>query len=49
MSGGTVLLLFFAISTLAMFLGMAYGDAQTNKHWFWQSKSDKTNSGAKFG
>ena len=49
MNGGTILLLFVGVSTLAMFWGMAYGDAQTNGHWFWQSKFDKTNSGAKFG
>ena len=49
MSGGAILLLFVGVSTLTMFWGMAYGDAQTNGHWFWQSKFDKTNSGAKFG
>tara|TARA_R100001460_G_scaffold22736_5_gene46196 strand:+ start:2128 stop:2277 length:150 start_codon:yes stop_codon:yes gene_type:complete len=49
MSGGTLLLLFVAIYTVTIFLGMAYGDAKSNGHWFWQSKFDKTNSGAKFG
>jgi len=49
MEGGTILLLFVGVSTLAMFWGMAYGDYATNKHWFWQSKHDSTNSGAKFG
>lgn len=49
MTGGTILLLFVGVSTLAMFWGMAYGDYKTNNRWFWQSKFEKTNSGAKFG
>lgn len=48
-SGGTIFISFVIISTLSIFWGAAYGDYKTDGKWFWQSKTDKTNSGAKFG
>jgi hypothetical protein len=49
MSGGTILLLFVGVSTLAMFVGMLYGDYQSTGKWPWTKEKKGVNSGAKFG
>lgn len=49
MTGGEIFISAVVISVLAIFWGAAYGDYKSAGKWFWQSKTDKTNSGAKFG
>jgi len=48
-SNGVIFIGFVIVATLSIFWGAAYGDYKSDGKWFWQSKTDKTNSGAKFG